>query len=212
MSSFFGRSTITGLARLDGWPVAVLAGDPYHYGGGWTADAAQKVVRFVDLAETFQLPVVHLVDNPGFVIGTESEKQATIRHGARALTAIYQASVPWCSILIRKAFGVAGAAHSPAHRFQYRYAWPSGDWGSLPVEGGIEAAYGAELENSENPEELLAEITERLNKVRSPFRTAEAFLVEEIIEPAKTRPLLCEFANLAAPLRGGPSSGFGYRP
>ena len=212
MSSFFGRSTITGLARLDGWPVAVLAGDPYHYGGGWTADAAQKVVRFVDLAETFQLPVVHLVDNPGFVIGTESEKQATIRHGARALTAIYQASVPWCSILIRKAFGVAGAAHSPAHRFQYRYAWPSGDWGSLPVEGGIEAAYGAELENSENPDELLAEITERLNKVRSPFRTAEAFLVEEIIEPAKTRPLLCEFANLAAPLRGGPSSGFGYRP
>ena len=105
MSSFFGRSTITGLARLDGWPVAVLAGDPYHYGGGWTADAAQKVVRFVDLAETFQLPVVHLVDNPGFVIGTESEKQATIRHGARALTAIYQASVPWCSILIRKLLG-----------------------------------------------------------------------------------------------------------
>ena len=212
MSSSFGRSAITGFARLDGWPIAVLAGDPYHYGGGWTAEAAQKVVRFVDLAETFHLPVVHLVDNPGFVIGTESEKQATIRHGARALAAIYQASVPWCSVLIRKAFGVAGAAHSPGHRFQYRYAWPSGDWGSLPVEGGVEAAYSAELENSENPEQLLEEITERLNKVRSPFRTAEAFLVEEIIEPAKTRPLLCEFANLAAPLRGGPSSGFGYRP
>jgi len=212
MSSSFGRSAITGFARLDGWPVALLAGDPYHYGGGWTADAAQKVVRFVDLAETFHLPVVHLVDNPGFVIGTESEKQATIRHGARALAAIYQASVPWCSILIRKAFGVAGAAHSPGHRFQYRYAWPSGDWGSLPVEGGVAAAYSAELENSKNPEQLLEEITERLNKVRSPFRTAEAFLVEEIIEPAKTRPLLCEFANLAAPLRGGSSSGFGYRP
>ncbi|MDP6491980.1 MAG: carboxyl transferase domain-containing protein [Acidimicrobiales bacterium] len=208
----FGRSAITGLARLDGWPVAVLAGDPYHYGGGWTADASQKVVRFVDLAETFHLPVVHLVDNPGFVIGTEAERAATIRHGSRALAAVYQATVPWCSILVRKAFGVAGAAHSPAHRFQYRYAWPSGDWGSLPVEGGVEAAYRSDLEQSDDPEALLAEITERLNSVRSPFRTAEAFLVEEIIDPRGTRPLLCEFANLAAPLRTTGPSGFGYRP
>lgn len=208
----FGRSVICGLARLDGWPVAVLAGDPYHYGGGWTANSSQKVVRFVDLAETFHLPVVHMVDNPGFVIGTEAEQQATIRHGSRALTAVYQATVPWCSVLVRKAFGVAGAAHSPGHRFQYRYAWPSGDWGSLPVEGGVEAAYRSELEAADDPKALLAEITERLNRVRSPFRTAEAFLVEEIIDPRETRPLLCEFANLAAPLRVAGASSFGYRP
>jgi len=208
----FGRSAICGLARLDGWPVAIVAGDPYHYGGGWTAASSQKVTRFVDLAETFHLPVVHLVDNPGFVIGTEAEQQATIRHGARALAAIYQATVPWCSVLVRKAFGVAGAAHSPAHRFQYRYAWPSGDWGSLPVEGGVEAAYRADLEASDDPAALLAEITERLNSVRSPFRTAEAFLVEEIIDPAETRPLLCEFANLVAPLRTPGPARFPYRP
>ena len=208
----FGRSAICGLARLDGWSVAIVAGDPYHYGGGWTAASSQKVTRFVDLAETFHLPVVHLVDNPGFVIGTEAEQQATIRHGARALAAIYQATVPWCSVLVRKAFGVAGAAHSPAHRFQYRYAWPSGDWGSLPVEGGVEAAYRADLEASDDPAALLAEITERLNSVRSPFRTAEAFLVEEIIDPAETRPLLCEFANLAAPLRTPGPARFPYRP
>jgi acetyl-CoA carboxylase carboxyltransferase component len=212
MGAGFGRSAICGLARLDGWPVAILAGDPYHYGGGWTADSAHKVTRFVDLAETFHLPVVHLVDNPGFVIGTESEKAATIRHGARALAAIYQATVPWCSILVRKAFGVAGAAHSPAHRFQYRYAWPSGDWGSLPVEGGVEAAYRSELEASDDPEALLAEITDRLNAVRSPFRTAEAYLVEEMIDPAGTRPLLCEFANLVAPLRSAGPAAHPYRP
>ena len=212
MGKAFGRSAICGLARLDGWPVALMAGDPYHYGGGWTADSSQKVCRFVDLAETFHLPVVHLVDNPGFVIGTEAEKQATIRHGARALAAVYQATVPWCSILVRKAFGVAGAAHSPGHRFQYRYAWPSGDWGSLPVEGGVEAAYRADLEASDDPDTLLEEITERLNSVRSPFRTAEAFLVEEIIDPRDTRPLLCEFANLAAPLRNPGQTGFPYRP
>src|SRR3954469_4281871 len=197
----FGGSVITALARLDGWRVAVLASDPYFYGGGWTADASQKVAHFVDLANTFHLPVVHLVDVPGFVIGTEAEKAGTIRFGARALSAIYQANVPWCSIIIRKVFGVAGAGHTAHQRVHYRYAWPSGDWGSLPVEGGIEAAYRAELDAAPDREKLRIEIEERLNKFRSPFRTAETFLVEEIIDPRDTRPLLCEFTNLTAKLR-----------
>jgi acetyl-CoA carboxylase carboxyltransferase component len=201
MGRKFGGSVITALARLDGWPVAVLASDPYFYGGGWTADASQKVARFIDLANTFHLPVVHLVDVPGFVIGVESEKAGTIRQGARALAAIYQARVPFCSVIIRKVFGVAGAGHTPHQRLHYRYAWPSGDWGSLPVEGGIEAAYRAELDAAPDREKRRAEIEERLNRYRSPFRTAETFLVEEIIDPRDTRPLLCEFANLAAKLR-----------
>jgi acetyl-CoA carboxylase carboxyltransferase component len=208
----WGRSAITGLARLDGWPVAVLAGDPFHYGAGWTADAAHKVTRFVDLAQTFHLPVVHLVDNPGFVIGRDSERAATIRHGARTLAAIYQATVPWCSVIIRKAFGVAGAAHTNHRRLHYRYAWPSGDWGSLPIEGGIEAAYKADLASAPDPGARLREIESRLNRVRSPFRTAEAFLIEEIIDPRDTRSLLCEFANLAAPLRRPGPSRFEMRP
>jgi len=201
MGRKFGGSVITALARLDGWPVAVLASDPYFYGGGWTADASQKAMRFVDLANTFHLPIVHLVDVPGFVIGIEAEKAGTIRHGARALAAIYQARVPFCSIIIRKVFGVAGAGHTPHHKLHYRYAWPSGDWGSLPVEGGIEAAYRAELDASTDREKLRIEIEERLNRYRSPFRTAETFLIEEIIDPRDTRPLLCEFANLVAKLR-----------
>jgi acetyl-CoA carboxylase carboxyltransferase component len=102
---------------------------------------------------------------------------------------------------VRKAFGVAGAGHMNHARLRYRYAWPSGDWGSLPVEGGIEAAYRADLAAAADPERLRLEIEERLNRLRSPFRTAEAFLVEEIIDPRDTRPLLCEFANLAAKLR-----------
>jgi len=201
MGRKYGGSVITAFARLDGWPVAVLASDPYFYGGGWTADASQKVARFVDLANTFHLPVVHLVDVPGFVIGVEAEKAGTIRQGARALAAIYQAKVPWCSVIIRKVFGVAGAGHTPHTRLHYRYAWPSGDWGSLPVEGGIEAAYRADLDAAPDREKLRGEIEERLNRYRSPFRTAETFLVEEIIDPRDTRPLLCEFANFAAKLR-----------
>ena len=208
----WGRSVVTGLARLDGWPVAVLASDPFFYGGGWTADASHKVIRFVDFAETFHLPVVHFVDIPGFVIGVAGEKAATIRHGARALAAIYQARAPWCSILMRKSFGVAGAAHQNWQKYNFRYAWPSGDWGSLPLEGGIEAAYKAELAAAPDPAAHLAAIEARLNKVRSPFRTAEHFGVEEIIDPRDTRRLLCEFANLAAPMRKPGRRAFGYRP
>ena len=80
------------------------------------------------------------------------------------------------------------------------------------MEGGVEAAYRSDLEAADDSEALLAEITERLNRVRSPFRPAEAFLVEEIIDPRETRPLLCEFANLAAPLRTPGPTGFPYRP
>ncbi len=207
-----GRSVVTGLARLDGWPVAVIASDPYFHAGCWTADAAQKVVRFADMAEAFHLPVVHFVDVPGFLIGRKAEEEATIRHGARALAAIYQARTPWCSIILRKVFGVAGAAHTNAARLHYRYAWPSGDWGSLPVEGGIEAAYKAEIEAADDPDAKLAEIAARLEQVRTPFRTAEAFQVEEIIDPRDTRPLLCEFARLAAPLRTPGPVAFPLRP
>ncbi len=212
MGRKFGSSAITGLARLHGWPVAVLASDPHFYGGAWTADAAQKVTRFVDLADTFHLPVVHLVDVPGFIIGLEAEKAGTIRHGARALAAIYQARVPWCSVLVRKAFGVAGAGHQNHTRLHYRFAWPSGDWGSLPIEGGIEAAYRAELEAAPDPAKLHADIVERLNRVRSPFRVADVFGVEEMIDPRETRPLLCEFANLAAPLREPGAVATAMRP
>jgi propionyl-CoA carboxylase beta chain len=90
----YARSTVTALARLDGRPVAVLASDPTVYGGGMTADGADKMERFVDLAETFRLPVVHVVDQPGFVIGSAAERAGTIRHGARALAAVYQSTVP----------------------------------------------------------------------------------------------------------------------
>ncbi|OQW53118.1 MAG: methylmalonyl-CoA carboxyltransferase [Proteobacteria bacterium SG_bin9] len=197
MSPNFGRSIIAGFARFGGKPVLLLASDPYHYGGSWTAEACQKVVRYVDMAETFHLPVVYLMDCPGFMIGLEAEKAATIRHGVRAMAAVNQSTIPWCTIIIRNAFGVAGVVHQPANRFSMRYAWPSGYWGSLPLEGGIEAAYRADIDAADDPKAKMAEIEDRLNKLRSPFRSAEKFWVEEIIDPGKTRSLICEFTELA---------------
>jgi acetyl-CoA carboxylase carboxyltransferase component len=209
----FGKPIIVGLARLEGRAVLLLAGDSFHYGGSWTADACQKVVRWVDFAETFHLPIVYLMDCPGFMIGLDAEKAATIRHGVRAMAAVNQTTVPWCTVILRNAFGVAGVVHQPADRFSIRYAWPSAYWGSLPLEGGIEAAYRADIDAAEDKAAKLKEIEERLNKLRSPFRSAEKFWVEEIIDPRKTRSLLCEFARLAEPLRKpGPPENFSIRP
>ncbi|TRD11844.1 methylmalonyl-CoA carboxyltransferase [Erythrobacter insulae] len=193
----WGRAAITALARLDGYPVAVIGSDPSYLGGSWEAKTSEKVERFVKLADQFRLPIVHLVDNPGFMIGREAELAGTIRYGVQAMNAIYRARVPLASIVMRRAYGIAGSAMSNADRYQYRFCWPSGDWGSLPIAGGLEVAYKSELEASDDPAAELAAIKQRLDKVTSPFRSAERFNVEDIIDPRDTRPLLCEFAELA---------------
>jgi propionyl-CoA carboxylase beta chain len=197
MGRMWGRAIITAFGRLDGWPVAVIASDPSFLGGSWEARTSEKAERFVKLADQFRLPVVHLVDNPGFMIGLAAETAGTIRYGVQAMNAIYRATVPLCCVVVRRAYGIAGSAMSNADAFQYRFAWPSGDWGSLPIEGGIEVAYKSEIEAAEDPAALLEAIRARLDKVRSPFRSAERFNVEDIIDPRDTRPLLCEFAELA---------------
>ncbi len=215
IGSQYGRPLVTGLARLDGWPVGVLASDPLQGGGGLDALASQKMTRMIDLCDTFHLPCVHFVDQPGFLIGTAAEQAATIRHGARALAAVYQATVPWVSVIVRRVFGVAGAAHGNASRLNLRYAWPSGDWGSLPIEGGVQAAYKREIEASPDPAAKRRELEAKLDALRSPFRTAEAFGIEEIIDPRDTRPLLCDWAQLAhehlVPTELGPKTR-GARP
>ncbi|CAN5227850.1 propionyl-CoA carboxylase subunit beta [soil metagenome] len=208
----WGKAVITGLARLDGWPVAIIAGDPYIAAGAWTAQSSEKLIRLGDLAQTFHLPVVHLVDVPGFAVGVAAEKASTIRYGVRAQAAVYQATVPWATVILRKSFGIAGAAVRNHARAQPRYAWPSGDWGSLPTEGGIEAAYKRDLEASDDPQAMLAELRAQAEIVRSPFRSADAFLIEEIIDPRDTRKLMCEFANEAQRLLKTGPSAFHMRP
>jgi acetyl-CoA carboxylase carboxyltransferase component len=208
----WGRSIITGLARLDGIPVALFAENPMVYGGAWTADSSRKVVRLIDLAATFHLPLVHLTDCPGFLIGKQSEETATIRFGSQALAALGQAPVPFCSVVVRKAFGVAGAANRKPGAHHIRVAWPSGDWGSLPIEGGIEVAYKAELAEVADYDTHLEKIKARLNRVRSPFRSAEHFEIEEIIDPRDTRSVLTRWVRLARRALTTNPARFWYRP
>ncbi|WP_186425374.1 acyl-CoA carboxylase subunit beta [Cupriavidus metallidurans] len=208
----WGKAIAAGMARIDGWPVVVVASDPYHYGGAWDRQTTEKYMRMVDLAEQFHLPVLNLVDVPGFRIGLEAEKEGVMRAGVRALTAVAQSTVPWCTVILRKAFGVAGGGHQNADRFNFRYAWPSAQWGSLPIEGGLEVAYKAEIEAASDPDAARARIEARVRNLTSPFRSAEAFVVEDIIDPKDTRDLLVEFANLAAPLRQAGPVRFAFRP
>jgi len=205
----YGQSLVVGLARLNGHPVGIMANDTHFHGGAVNATASEKMMRFIDLCDTFHLPVVNLVDNPGFLIGIAAEEEGTVRLGTRALMAMYQASVPWVSVIIRRCYGVAGAGHGNSDRLNLRYAWPSADWGSLPIEGGVQAAYRRDIEAAPDPEARRRELEDMLEQYRSPFRTAEAFGAEEVIDPRKTRPLLCDWVKLAydiLPSQLGPKS------
>ncbi len=208
----WGTSLITGLARLDGVPVAVYGEDPTIYGGGWTADACRKLIRLADLVSLFKLPMIHFEDCPGFVIGKTAEEEGTIRYGSAALVALRQLTVPYCTVLVRKAFGVAGASNRAPGSTSMRLAWPSADWGSLPLEGGLEVAYKAELADSDNPDALREEIAERLNRVRSPLRSAEFYEIEQIVDPRDTRPLLCDWVRLARRSLKPGGATWGFRP
>lgn len=197
MGHFHGRSAVVGFARLQGRPIALIATDPFFDGGGLTAEAATKLTRFIDTANLFKLPVVHLVDRPGVVIGPAAERSGGLRFAARMLAAVHEATVPWATVLIRRAYGLAGAADRDHSRHGFRVAWPSGTWGSLPLEGGVRAAYKRAIDAAPDPELYLKQLESRLSALRSPYRTAEAFLVEDVIDPADTRSLLCGWVESA---------------
>lgn len=192
-----GGSQVTALARLHGYPVGVLANDPRFLAGSFNYDVAEKFTRFIDMCDTFHLPIVNLSDQPGFTIGKKAEKGGTIRKGVRASFSIVQATVPVAVIYLRKCFGVAGAAQKGGIRLTWRYAWPSAVWGNIPVEGGVYAAHRSEIESADVPEAYLRELQETYRAIQSPFRTAEAFGIEDVIDPRDTRQLLCEWVEMA---------------
>ncbi len=197
MTPGFGRSQVTGLARLAGRPTGVWANDSRFYAGAMTADAAQKVRRFVDFCDTFHLPIVAFVDEPGFMIGSAAEKAGTIRHGAAALFAVQQSSVPMASVIVRKAYGVAAAAHFGPEGTVF--AWPSAESGALPIEGGVAVAFRREIESAPDPDARRAELEERFAARRNPFPRAESFGVHDLLDPRETRPALCQWIELCGP-------------
>lgn len=208
----YGPGQIAGLARLLGFPVGVLANDCRQLAGSMTAAGARKVRRFVEFCQTFHLPVLNFVDEPGFMIGAEAEAEGTVRAGAGAVLAVAMASMPWASIVVRKSMGLGAAAHYAPNA--YIIAWPSAESGALPVEGGVAVAFGREIAAAPDPVAKRRELEEQFAARRSPFPRAEALAMHDLIDPRETRARLCDWIELAWPLleqQLGPTS-FTYRP
>lgn len=192
----YGRSVITSLARLDGRPVGVVASNPRLLGGAVDAKAARKQVQFMEMCDTFHIPLVFLVDVPGFMVGLAAEQAGTLREGMRVVQTVAKLTVPTITVIVRKCYGMAGMATSNKNGVDIKLAWPSAEWGSLPVAGGVAAGFRREIMEAADPQRREQEIEAELGAYASPFRTAEAFAVEEIIDPRETRPVLCELVEL----------------
>jgi acetyl-CoA carboxylase carboxyltransferase component len=212
---FYGQSRVVGLARVNGYPVGVMINNPMYLGGSMDVAAGSKVIRFLQLCDTFHLPVACFADEPGFMVGLEAQKQGIVRAGARIVCAMSVTKMPWITFIIRQLYGVAGGCHIRLSGMYKRYAWPSANWGSMHIEGGTSAAYRREIEAAPDPQAKREEIERRLQAMASPFRTAEAGNIESIIDPRDTRPLLCSFIELSQKIlktQLGPTSGLSFLP
>lgn len=211
----FGLAAITGLARLNGYPVGIVANNPKVNAGAPDARDSNKMGHFCEVCDQFHIPLVYLVDVPGFMIGPQAEAMGTLKAGMRAMYVGMQATVPRLTVIIRKCYGMAGALNYVNNRLCYRIAWPSAELGSMPVEGGVAASFKREIEASDDPDKRREEIEAEIRSLESPFRTAEAFALEDIIDPRETRLRLCNFIEAAQnylKTELGPSPKNGVRP
>lgn len=210
-----GKALITSFARLNGKTVGVIANNPMIAGGAMDVKAARKQIHFIELCDTFHIPLVFLVDVPGFMVGMQAEAAATLREGMRAVYVGLQATVPILTVVIRKCYGMAGMGTTDKNGLDLKIAWPSAEWGSLPVEGGVAAAFKRDIQSAADPVARQRELETELRALASPFRTAEAFGVEDIIDPRETRPYLCRFIDAAQSRTKtdvGPKFKTGVRP
>jgi acetyl/propionyl-CoA carboxylase alpha subunit/acetyl-CoA carboxylase carboxyltransferase component len=195
----WGTDQIVGFVRFNGYPLGVIASDSRHINGGaLTADGCDKLKRHLDLCDLFHVPVLNLVDNPGFAVGLEHEIAGTIRKGAEWMIAFAQVTVPIFTVIMRRSFGVAGNNYaSPRSGASARVVWPAADVGGIPPEGGIEAAYKRQLAEAADPAALRAEINARIESARGPIGPLNRFQMEEMIDPRETRRWVCEWAENA---------------
>ena len=190
----YARNRITGFARVNGHPVGIMANNKQVMGGTTDIKGGDKVIRFIQLCDTFHLPLISFADEPGFMVGLEMEKGGIERAGARLVIATVESRIPWLTIVMGQLYGVAGQCQHRSTGMFRRYVWPSARWGSMHIEGGVSAAYSREIRESDDPKAKEAEIEARMQAMASPFRTAEA-TGQDIIDPRDTRPLVVEFVE-----------------
>ena len=198
MKPRWARTIITCFARMGGRPVGIVANQPKHLGGILENDSADKAARFVNLCDAYGIPLLFLMDVPGFMVGTKVEQAGIIRHGAKMLYAVSRATVPKVTVVIRKAYGAGyyvmnGRAYEP----DLIVAWPSAEISVMGPEGAVNIIFRKQIEASEDPDATRAQMIEGIRKTIDPYIAAGNALVDDIIDPRETRPTVIRALEMA---------------
>ncbi|MFT3804985.1 MAG: carboxyl transferase domain-containing protein [Burkholderiaceae bacterium] len=203
----FGRAMVTALIRVEGRPIGVIANDPIHDGGAIASDEADKAARFMQLCDAYDIPLLSLVDNPGFMVGPDSERKAAVRHTSRMFVTAAGMTVPMFIVVLRKCYGLGGIAMGSG-AFQraatFVVAWPTGEFGPMGLEGAVRLAYRAELAAIDDPRAREALYQDRVDKLYQQGKAATIApfgWIDDVIDPADTRRWITSgLAMLPAPL------------
>ena len=198
----FAKTIITVLARMGGRPVGIVANQPKQLGGILDNDSADKAARFVNLCDAFGIPLLFLQDVPGFMVGTKVVAAGIIRHGAKMLHAMASATVPKLTVVVRKGYGagyyvMAGRAYEP----DLLVAWPGAEISVMGAEGMVAIAANKLLARSEDPEALKQELAARLRPMIDVYRVAAHAMIDDVIDPRETRPVVIKALEMAAKKR-----------
>jgi acetyl-CoA carboxylase carboxyltransferase component len=196
---FWGASVITGLARLNGHVIGILASNPMVKAGAIDDQAAEKQARFMEICDQFNIPLVYFVDVPGLMVGPDAEAHGVIRKGMRAFWMTHAVTVPLINVTVRRCYGFGGEVTGKGPRTTARFAWPSAEFGAIPIEGGVDASFKRLIESAPDPEAKRQEIVARLERLTSPFPVAEKLGVVDLIDPRETRPRLIRALESALP-------------
>ena len=200
----FGAGMVTALARIEGRPVGIVANDPTHLGGAIDADGADKAARFLQLCDAHDLPVVSLCDTPGFMVGPETERTGQVRHVSRMFVVGASLTVPLCTIVLRKGYGL-GAQAMAGGSFRaplFLVAWPSGELGGMGLEGAVRLGFRRELEAVEDPDEreaLFASMVDLAYEHGKALNVATAYEIDDVIDPAESRTRIVEALRACPP-------------
>ena len=207
LRSGFGIGVLTALVRIEGRPFGLIANNPRHLGGAIDADAADKTARFLQLCNAFGLPLVTLVDTPGFMVGPEAEKSAQVRHFSRIFVTAAKLDIPVFAIVLRKSYGLGAMAMMAggSHRPFVTAAWPSGEFGAMGLEGAVRLGFKKELEAVRDPTErqaLFDRMVEESYARGSALNTASALEIDTVIDPHDTRELILKSVRIAGSGKG----------
>jgi propionyl-CoA carboxylase beta chain len=200
---FWAMNVVTGFARLDGRAVGVVANQPKVLAGTLNIDASEKAARFVRTCDAFNVPIVTFVDVPGFLPGTDQEYQGIIRHGAKLLYAFTEATVPRLTVITRKAYGGAYLVMNSKHlRADVSFAWPTAEIAVMGPEGAVNVVFRKQIEKAEDPVTARAELIQQYqDKFATPYIAAERGFIDDVIEPAETRPRLIKALRMLSTKR-----------